>query len=131
MMVYMENKESSIKNIYLIGLKFISVICFVIRKRGRGQGKRDVRYTHYAHTYQEYHSVCPLVGIGTLPPPLSSASVPLPPEPKGGGGHTCVRVRGWGSPNSNDWRKSLALCLLCGYALNYRCAFVPTPERNH
>jgi hypothetical protein len=22
-------------------------------------------------------------------------------------------VRGWGSPNSDDWRKSLALCLLC------------------
>jgi hypothetical protein len=21
---------------------------------------------------------------------------------------------GWGSPNSDDWRKSLALCLLCG-----------------
>jgi hypothetical protein len=23
-------------------------------------------------------------------------------------------LRGWGSPNSNDWRKNLALCLLCG-----------------
>ncbi len=55
----------------------------------------------------------PLAGIGTLPPPLSPASVPLPPEPKGGGGHTGVRVRGWGSPSFKDWRKSLALCLLC------------------
>jgi hypothetical protein len=27
--------------------------------------------------------------------------------------YTRVWVRGWGSPNSNDWRKSLALCLLC------------------
>jgi hypothetical protein len=27
--------------------------------------------------------------------------------------HTRLRVRGWGSPNSDDWRKSLALCLLC------------------
>ncbi len=35
--------------------------------------------------------------------------MPLPPEPKGGG-HTRLRVRGWGSPNSDDWRKSLALC---------------------
>ncbi len=52
--------------------------------------------THKVHSYKEYHNVCP-----------------LPPEPKGGG-HTRVRVRGWGSPNSNDWRKSLALCLLCG-----------------
>jgi hypothetical protein len=41
---------------------------------------------HKVHTYKEYHSVCPLVGIGTLPPPLSPASVPLPPERKGGGG---------------------------------------------
>jgi hypothetical protein len=31
-------------------------------------------------------SVCPLVGIGTLPPPLPQASVfPPPPKPKGGG----------------------------------------------
>ncbi len=43
---------------------------------------------HKVHTYTEYHSVSPLVG-----------------------GHTCLRVRGWGSPNY--WRKSLALCLLC------------------
>ncbi len=62
--------------------------------------------------YKEYHSVCPLVGIGTLPTPLSPASVPLPPRK---GGHTRLRVRGWESPNSDDWRKSLALCLLCGY----------------
>ncbi len=48
-------------------------------------------------TYKEYHSVCPLVGIGTIPTPLSPASVTLPPEP-GVGGHTRLRVRGWGSP---------------------------------
>ncbi len=60
---------------------------------------------HKAHIYEEYHSVCPLLGIGTLPPPLSPASVPLPPESKGGG-HTRLRVRGWGSPNSDDWRKA-------------------------
>ncbi len=62
--------------------------------------------------YKEHRSVCPLVGIGTLPPLLSPASVPLPPE-TGGGGHARLRVGGWGSPNSDDWRKSLALCLLC------------------
>ncbi len=45
------------------------------------------------------------------PPPLSQACV-SPPEPKGGGGgHTVLRVRG--CPNLDDWRKSLALCLLC------------------
>ncbi len=41
------------------------------------------------------HSVCPLVGVGTLPTPLSPARVPLPPEP-GGGGHTRLRVKGLG-----------------------------------
>jgi hypothetical protein len=35
---------------------------------------------------------------------------PLSREPKEG--HTRRRLRGWGSPNSDDW--SLALCLLCG-----------------
>jgi len=25
--------------------------------------------------------------------------------------HTSLRVRGWGSPNSDDWRKSKALCM--------------------
>ncbi len=54
-----------------------------------------------------YHSVCPLVGIGTHPTPLLPASVPLPPEP--GGWNTRVRVRSLESPNSDDFRKSLAL----------------------
>ncbi len=36
----------------------------------------------------EYHSVCPLVGIGTLPLPLPQASVPLPPGTKGGKAHS-------------------------------------------
>ncbi len=44
---------------------------------------------HKEHIFIEYYSVCPLVGIGTLPPPLSPASVPLPPEPKGGGILAC------------------------------------------
>jgi hypothetical protein len=39
--------------------------------------------------------------------------VPIPTT--GERGHTRLRVRGWGSPNSDDWRKSLALCLLCAY----------------
>ncbi len=57
--------------------------------------------------YTEYNSVCPLVGIGTLTSFLSPASVLLPPVPKGGG-HTRLRMRGWGSPNSYDFRKSLS-----------------------
>jgi hypothetical protein len=40
---------------------------------------------HKVSSYKEYHSVCPLVGIGTLPTPPSPASVPLPTNPGGGG----------------------------------------------
>ncbi len=50
----------------------------------------------------KYFVVCPLVGIGTPPPPLPPASV-YPPEPKEVG-NTGLRVRGWGSLNSDDWR---------------------------
>jgi hypothetical protein len=49
-----------------------------------------------------------------LSQPLSRQRVCPSPQNRGGGGHTRLRVRGWGSPNSDDWRKSLALCLLCG-----------------
>ncbi len=47
------------------------------------------------------------------PNPSPASEIALPPGPKGGGGHTRRRLRGWGSPISDDWRKSLALCLLC------------------
>ncbi len=46
------------------------------------------------------------------PTPSPSECAPTP-GPKGEA-HTRLRPRGWGSPNSDDWRKSLALCLLCG-----------------
>jgi hypothetical protein len=44
-----------------------------------------------------YHSVCPLVGIGTLPTPLSPANVPHPQNPGGGGTLACGQGVG-GSP---------------------------------
>jgi hypothetical protein len=43
----------------------------------------------YIKSTTVYHRVCPLVGIGTLPPLLSPARGPLPPN-RGGGGHTRV-----------------------------------------
>jgi hypothetical protein len=58
--------------------------------------------------YLEYHSVCPLVGIGT-PPAHNPAASELLPGTKGGGDSPA----GEGGPNHNDRRKSLALCLLC------------------
>ncbi len=56
------------------------------------------------HIFIEYHSLCPPAKIGTPPPPLSQPSVQPTPEPKGG--HSRLRVRGWGSPNSDDRRKA-------------------------
>jgi hypothetical protein len=44
--------------------------------------------THKVRIYEEYHSVCPLVGLGTLPTSLSPASVPLPQNRGGGGAHS-------------------------------------------
>ncbi len=46
------------------------------------------------------------------PNPSPASKCALPPT-KRWGGHTRRRLKGWGSPNSDDWRKSLALCLLC------------------
>jgi hypothetical protein len=37
-----------------------------------------VSITHKAHIYLEYHSVCPLVEIGTPPSPVSQAGVSSP-----------------------------------------------------
>ncbi len=64
-----------------------------------------VSHIHKVHLYLEYHSACPLVGIGTTRPPLPLASVYPPPEP--GGTHS-PGCEGRGSPNSDG----LALCHL-------------------
>jgi hypothetical protein len=42
--------------------------------------------TKYIYIHIEYQSVCPLVGIGTLPPPSSFASECAPPPQKQRGG---------------------------------------------
>jgi hypothetical protein len=51
-----------------------------------------------------------LVGIGTLPPPHSQASVPCPPPPQtkggGGGGHHPPRLGGWGVAKAKDCVKA-------------------------
>ncbi len=53
-----------------------------------------IHFQHKVPIYKEYHSVCPIVGIGTLPPPLSPASVPSPRNQRGGGRGTFPC--GWG-----------------------------------
>jgi hypothetical protein len=67
---------------------------------------------HKVHIYTEYHSVCPSSELGLSHPFSRHGECAPPPELKGGGG---IRLwaRGRGSPNSDDRRKSLALCLLC------------------
>jgi hypothetical protein len=49
-----------------------------------------------------------------VPSPRRNWDSPNPSLARGGGGgHTRLRVKGWGSLKSDDWRKSLAPCLLC------------------
>jgi hypothetical protein len=70
-----------------------------------GEAHRNVRSASFLFFF-----VC-LPILGPHPPPLLQASV-SPPGTKGGDTLTCG-LSGWG-PNSDDWRESLALCLLCG-----------------
>ncbi len=64
---------------------------------------------HKVHIYLEYHSVCSLVRTWT---PLSRKRV-CPSPREGRGGIHSPAGKGVGGPNSDDWRKSLALCVLC------------------
>jgi hypothetical protein len=97
----------------LLKEKTMKSFAFTEGKKSPGVVLRDV---HKLLIYTEYYRECPLVGTGTPPTPLPQASVPPPPPEPRGGGHTRLRGggggRGWGSPNSDDWRNSLALCLL-------------------
>ncbi len=49
----------------------------------------------------------------TAPPLLSQASVSIQPLEPGVGGQHSLEGEGTGEANSDDWRESLALCLLC------------------
>ena len=53
-------------------------------------------------------SVSPVVGIGTPPTPLAGGEC-APPPCGPGGGHTCLRLKGWGSPNSNEGTYTVVL----------------------
>jgi hypothetical protein len=70
---------------------------------------RDVM-AQITYIYLEYHSVCPLVRIGTPSP----ADECIPPEPKRGGGTHSSGREGVGGPNLDDGRKSLVLSPLFG-----------------
>jgi hypothetical protein len=63
--------------------------------------------------YLEYHSY-PSPRSNWDPPSPSPASDCVPLLNQRGGGQPRLRMRGWGGSNSDDWRKSLALCLWVG-----------------
>ncbi len=57
-----------------------------------------------------------------LPQPLSRKRVcPSPRNQRVGGAHSPASKGVGESRNSDDWRKSLALCLLCGYNIHMLC----------
>ncbi len=65
------------------------------------------------------------LGLPT-PCPVSECA---PPRNRGGGGvQTHLRVRGWGSPNSNDWRKGLVLCLVSTLCIQSLISNFPPAE---
>jgi hypothetical protein len=52
-------------------------------------------------------------------PPLTPVSVSVAPHRnQKGGGHTRLQ---WGCHSSDDWRKNLALCLLCAVQYQVYC----------
>jgi hypothetical protein len=87
----------------------------LIEQSDKGKSLHGIKYyiessleywQHKVLIYIEHHSVCPLVGIGTPPHPFSHKRVCPPPPDQRVGGHTRLRLKGWGSPNSNDWRNA-------------------------
>jgi hypothetical protein len=72
--------------------------CDTLMKENNGAGHRVGRVL----------SVSPVVGIGTPPPLEPQASVPPHPLVRGGG-HTRLRLKGWGSPNSNEGTYTVVL----------------------
>jgi hypothetical protein len=66
---------------------------------------RPEPYVHKVHIYLLWSTAMyvPLVGwVWDSPTPSPASECAPPPEPKGGGVHTRLRVRGWGSPNSAE-----------------------------
>jgi hypothetical protein len=97
--------------------KCVALTCTIRGHPSPGSSAWDC--PHKVHRYKEYHSVCPLVGIGTLPPLSRQRVCPSPRNQMGGRGGVHVghtRLAGEGLGESQFWRleKSLALCLLCG-----------------
>jgi hypothetical protein len=84
---------------------------------GKGEGGRGKGGDVEGLVYLEYHNVCSFERIGS-PHPLPGKReclvyVSPPLGPKGGGTHSLADEEVWGT-NSDDWKESLALCIICG-----------------
>jgi hypothetical protein len=104
-----------------------TIICFLSLNKGNIRKAKNIMTTFIYFvcrtTPTKYLYIQSTTGFvpsseSGLSQPLSRERVYPPPGPKGGG-YTGLRLRGWGSPNPNsdDWRKSLALCLLSDYSI--------------
>jgi hypothetical protein len=60
--------------------------------------ERAVSDIHKVLIYLEYHSVCPVSPRLNWGPPSPLPQPSVPPNQRGGGIHTCLCVREWGSP---------------------------------
>ncbi len=88
--------------------------CTMVIERRCGGVVGNTCFTIIPSSFQSVHSS----ELG-LPHPLSCKWVCLPSQESEGEGHR--RVRRWGSRNSDDWRKSLALCQLCAFNYGGHC----------
>ncbi len=98
---------------------------------GRGQASSFSKFcpdlyfmAQSTHIYRVPQCMSPRRNCDSPIPSLASECAPPPPPPNQRGGHTRPRVRGWRSPKSDDWKKSLALCLLCilGWVRAEKCS---------
>ncbi len=74
-------------------------------------------------------SVSPVIGIGTPPPLQPQASVPPHPQVRGGG-HTRLRLKWWGSPNSNEGTYTVVLYIYKYFVGVMKHGGVVAPPRN-
>jgi hypothetical protein len=107
--------DDSMKKVVFIGVldiagfEIFDVSKFSIFVDYKSMNKSTEQKVHTYCMFLEFHSVCPLVRIGTPPTP-SPPSKCVPPKPKGG--TDSPAGEGWGGSQFGRL-ESLALCLLC------------------
>ncbi len=88
------------------------------RMTGRQDDRQRILHEYMIDATKYVHiKSTTVVGIGTLPPSFSPASVPLPPE-TGGRGHTSLRVGGWGKSQFRRGAYTVVL-FICTYFVLY------------